>query len=777
MRPLLQSFFIAGFEASTMRRRDGRRNDLVAATRHDELAVEDFARVQSVGITTVREGAAWHRLQPRPGIFDPRPVLSRVRAAEAAGIQVIWDLCHFGWPDDVDPFATDFAKRFAEYAGRFAGFLRDETTRVPWFVPINEPSFVAWAGGDVGYLNPFAQGRGDALKRQLIRAELAAAAAIRAVDPRARICHVDPVIHIVPSEADPDSRTRVAAHNEAQFAAWDMLGGTLHDELGGSEAELDVIGVNFYDRNEWVDGGRMLQPGDAGYRPLRLLLADVHRRYRRPIIVAETGTEGDARGPWLAFVADEVAAARADGVPVEGICLYPAVEHPGWDDDRHVPVGLWGYPGPDGHRPPHQPVIDELRRQTARLGARAADDELWISEPVRPRPRTRRPVICLVTDSRDPSGLGRMMTTLAHGLAADSDVVVAAPEAIDAAWLLRDAAGAGLETWVLPDASPMAQAAELQARLTDRRIDVVNVHAGIGWEGHEAARAAKAAGAVVVRTEHLPYLLTKLRDRSAYWAGIESVDLMITVSAGVAATHVAAGLEPARVRIVRNGIEAPTATVDRRGVLRALGIPHDAQVVCSVGRLTPQKGYDVLLRAAADVGTEVPGTWFVIVGSGRLADELEALRGRLDLATVTFVERMTDVPSLVAAADVVALPSRFEGLPLVALEAMSLGRPIVASRVTGIDEVVTDRSTGRLVPAEDAPALAHAIVDVLEQPALARAYGEAGRRRYAAEFGAARMVDETRAVFAELLGQRVAAGRAGTTAAVVGGAATWRNAR
>src|SRR5207253_4626974 len=140
-----------------------------------------------------------------------------------------------------------------------------------------------------------------------------------------------------------ESRIATVRHNAAQFEAWDMLAGRCDDELGGSEAELDVIGVNFYDRNQWVDRGRTLHIGEDGYRPLRTMLDDVYQRYRRPIVVAETGTEGDGRAGWLRYVCDEVAAARADGVPVEGVCLYPVTDYPGWDDDRHVPVGLWGY--------------------------------------------------------------------------------------------------------------------------------------------------------------------------------------------------------------------------------------------------------------------------------------------------------------------------------------------------------------------------------------------------------------------------------------------------
>jgi hypothetical protein len=368
---LFRRVFIAGFEASTHRRADGRRLDLVEATGHERFAKRDYAQLIEMGILTAREGAAWHRIESTPGRFDFSSATNRVREAEAAGIQVIWDLCHFGWPDDVDPFAVDFPDRLGRYARAFAAFLASESDAVPWYAPVNEISFVAWAGGDVGYLNPFAVGRGGELKWQLVRAALAAGAAVRDVDPRARICHLDPIIYIAPNPDHPDRAEVVKRHNEAQFEAWDAMAGRLRPQLGGDESALDVIGVNIYETNQWVDLAEHLPPGHAQHRPVRELLAAVHRRYGRPLFISETGAEGDARASWLRYICDEVAAARAEGIPVEGICLYPVLDHPGWDDDRHVPVGLWGYPDSAGRRPMYEPLAEEVRRQQDRFALRA----------------------------------------------------------------------------------------------------------------------------------------------------------------------------------------------------------------------------------------------------------------------------------------------------------------------------------------------------------------------------------------------------------------------
>src|SRR5206468_8745951 len=138
-----------------------------------------------------------------------------------------------------------------------------------------------------------------------------------------------------------------------------------------------------------------------------------------------------------------------------------------------------------------------------------------------------------------------------RGLAERFRVIVAAPDAADARWLLAAAAGAGLEPWPLTDGHPLAQAASLAARLAGEPIDLVNVHAGIGWEGHDAVAAARAAGVrAVVRTEHLPFLLTKPAEQALYFRSLARLDRLIAVSEGVARSHVEAGVPPSLIRAV-----------------------------------------------------------------------------------------------------------------------------------------------------------------------------------------------------------------------------------
>ncbi|WP_235514393.1 acyl-CoA dehydrogenase family protein [Deinococcus sp. Leaf326] len=353
--PTFRSFFMGGFECSTQRRPSGRRIDVIDATGHDRFAAQDYARLAAAGLRTARDGLRWHLIERVPGEYDFTSAQAQVTAAREAGVQVIWDLLHYGSPDFVDVFAPDFPEIFARFARAAAEFLRAETEGELWICPVNEISFMAWGGGDVGYLNPFAHGRGDTLKRQLVRASIQAIDAVRATDSAARFLHAEPLIAVQAHPERPEDRPHAQGNHESQYAALDMLLGRLHPELGGGEAYVDVVGLNYYPYNQWHHHPEhhlreVLHMGHPAHRPLRELMAEVWARYGRPLMIAETGTEDDGRAAWFARVADEALAARAAGVPVEGVCLYPVVNHPGWDDDRHCHNGLWDYPDALGGR-------------------------------------------------------------------------------------------------------------------------------------------------------------------------------------------------------------------------------------------------------------------------------------------------------------------------------------------------------------------------------------------------------------------------------------------
>ncbi|WP_368389839.1 glycosyltransferase [Sphingobium sp. AS12] len=338
---LFQSFLQGGFECSTHRRaHDRKRIDVIAATRHDALAQQDYRLLQDCGIKTVRDGLRWHLIEAEPGIFDWSSLSLQLTAAQASGTQVIWDLLHYGWPDDIDVWTPAFVTRFAAFAAAAARVVMASTAGQRFYTPVNEISFLSWGGGDAAYLNPFATARGYELKVQLARASIAAMDAIRAVDRTARFVHAEPVINVVTDPARPTDASHAQGHRQAQFQAWDLIAGRLWPQIGGRPDLLDIIGVNFYHNNQWIHGGPPIDGAHALYKPFHRILAETYARYGRPIFIAETGIEGDPRPTWFAHIMDEVRLARSLGIPVEGICLYPILDHPGWDDDRPCPNGL-----------------------------------------------------------------------------------------------------------------------------------------------------------------------------------------------------------------------------------------------------------------------------------------------------------------------------------------------------------------------------------------------------------------------------------------------------
>jgi len=360
---LFKSFWQAGFECSTHVLKTGKRLDLVASTGHDRWANEDFARLRDAGIFTAREGLRWHLIETDPGRYDFTSAQRILEAAQCHGIQIIWDLLHFGWPDNLDIFSTGWVDSFATFASAFGRMLRAESPEGAFVAAVNEVSFLAWAGGDTGYLNPFARDRGAELKRQLIRGAIHASEALLAEVPGVRLVSPEPAIHIVGDPNRPDDMRQAAEYRSAMFEAWDMLTGRAQPELGGEEKYLNVLGVNYYDRNQWRNFGKTIWRNEPEYRPFREILGEVFGRYRRPMFVSETGTEDDDRAGWLAYIAEEVRAAIRAGVDLHGICLYPILNHPGWDDDRHCFNGLWDYPGPAGAREIFKPLAEEIERQ------------------------------------------------------------------------------------------------------------------------------------------------------------------------------------------------------------------------------------------------------------------------------------------------------------------------------------------------------------------------------------------------------------------------------
>lgn len=236
-------------------------------------------------------------------------------------------------------------------------------------------------------------------------------------------------------------------------------------------------------------------------------------------------------------------------------------------------------------------------------------------------------------------------------------------------------------------------------------------------------------------------------------------DLIIAISDHIARFTVARGVRhPDRVRRVYHGIEPPlTRDLERDGarIRSELGITTDDFLVGNVGRLAPQKGQRHLVAAMPRLLERVPRAHAVIAGGGDLEGYLRDLAAELGVTDrVHVLGPRRDVPALMHAMDVFAMPSIWEGFGLVLLEAMAAGRPIVASRVATIPEVVADGETGILVPAGDADAMADAIADLAGDPARARRLGEAGRERLRRNFSLEKMVGDTELLYRELVESR-----------------------
>ncbi len=235
-------------------------------------------------------------------------------------------------------------------------------------------------------------------------------------------------------------------------------------------------------------------------------------------------------------------------------------------------------------------------------------------------------------------------------------------------------------------------------------------------------------------------------------------DAFIAVSRANLDEGVRLGIFPAeRAVLIRSGFpleEFAEPSRDAAAVRAELGIPRDAPVVGMVACLKPQKAPEDFVEAAGKVVSRFPAARFLLVGDGDLRPAVEAAVRRHGLAgKVLLTGWRRDVADLLHLMDVVALTSRWEGLPRVVPQAMAAGKPVVATAVNGTPEAVADGVTGLLVAPGDVGAMADGIARLLADPGLARRMGEEGRRRVA-EFDAAVMVRRQEELYDRLLARR-----------------------
>jgi glycosyltransferase involved in cell wall biosynthesis len=289
---------------------------------------------------------------------------------------------------------------------------------------------------------------------------------------------------------------------------------------------------------------------------------------------------------------------------------------------------------------------------------------------------------------------------------------------------------------------------DLPAAVALRRLarghDVVHFHTA---RAHALAPLCRGVGARLVVTRRMDYV--PKGGPYARFLYNRAVDLVIAISGGVRAALVRAGVRPDRIRVVPSGVEvsrfAPTPGARER-LRREWGVGAEDVLVLVPGALERRKGHAVLLAAAERVARSRRGLGYVFCGDGRERAAVERAAARLDGA-VHILGFRDDVPACLAAADVVTLPSLNEGLGVAALEAMAAARPVIASRVGGLAEVVVPEETGLLVPAGDAEALAAALVRLADDGGLRARLGRGGLARVEERYSAERMADGTLACY------------------------------
>jgi glycosyltransferase involved in cell wall biosynthesis len=302
--------------------------------------------------------------------------------------------------------------------------------------------------------------------------------------------------------------------------------------------------------------------------------------------------------------------------------------------------------------------------------------------------------------------------------------------------------------------APVADArAVLQLRRALAGADLVHAHGlRAGLVAAAARRAAGLRSVPLVLTLHNALLQDGGRLygllRRVEATTIRAADLVLAVSGDLAANARQAGARDVRVMPVMAPPRPPAVRTGAE-VRAELGLDDARPLVVAVARLHPQKGYDVLLDALARWGDARPVPLVAIAGDGPLRDELAA-RIRAERLPVTLLGRRDDVADLLGAADVCVLPSRWEGSPLVAQEALRAGTPLVATRTGGMPELLGDGAL--LVPVGDPDALGQALREVLADPDLARRLVEAGTGRAAAWPDEATAARRLVAVYRELLG-------------------------
>jgi glycosyltransferase involved in cell wall biosynthesis len=356
--------------------------------------------------------------------------------------------------------------------------------------------------------------------------------------------------------------------------------------------------------------------------------------------------------------------------------------------------------------------------------------------------------LLLVVDSLEVGGAERHVVDLALALNRQGhEVTVACSVAGDLHGLLEEAnvPVRPLLDQLVKRRVSAAYARGLRRLVKGERFDLVHAH--IYASAAAAAIATAGTGVPLVVTEHTEAGWRGRRARLVTRRFCRRASRVIAVSGAVRRRLVEQDdVSPEKIVVIPNAVPANPH--------KGAGVPplpdelRDGPLVGVVARLQPEKGVATFLKAASRVAKAVPRARFIVAGGGPLRAELEALVERIGLErNVRFLGFRSDPRALIRLLDVLVVPSHTEGAPLVVLETMAAGVPVVASAVGGIPDQVSHGDDGLLVPPGDPAALGDAVLKLLEDPGLARRMGAAGCRKAATDFSHATMVERAMKVY------------------------------
>ena len=364
--------------------------------------------------------------------------------------------------------------------------------------------------------------------------------------------------------------------------------------------------------------------------------------------------------------------------------------------------------------------------------------------------------IALFTDSLHPSGVGCVMTTLARCLPAaqyKTFLICADHEGADElACAMRPYVSDTFRCTVRWD-DDVAALPALVSQLQAWNINIFHNHIGATWEGDWGTIAARCAHVpLVVATDHIPCVLRLDHELHRRRRVNQLLDRQFAVSEGVRQSLLDCDLiEAERAFTVENGVEAVTPRLSRPAARLALNLPPDMPIALFAGRLVEQKDPYVLLDAIAQLRAGGQDTFAIFAGDGWARHACEGEARRLGVAeNVRFLGNCESIVDLLTAADTLAMPSKFEGMPLAALEAMSVGLPIVGCDAPGVRDVVTHDLNGWLTPVADPAAFADGLARAFT-PDTGMRWGNAGRALYEQRFTAAHLAARQDQAYQEAL--------------------------